>query len=108
MLLGQCPTAAEPGSVAPAASWLCSGPCRAARAAVSACVLLTLKWERLPTADPWESARIPPPTPALRSPVGGLVVRVAMRDVVEGRWLQGGAGQRGGLYLRGDLIGQVA
>lgn len=103
MLLGQRLTAAEPGSVAPAASWLRLGPCTAARAAVSTCVLLAL-----PTADPWDSARIPPPTPALRSPAGGLAVRVAMGDVVEGRWLQGGAGQRGGLYLRGDLIGQVA
>lgn len=92
MLLGQRLTAAVPGSVAPAASWLCLGPCTAARAAVSTCVLLTLTWEHLPMADPWESARIPPPTPALRSPAGGLVVRVAMGEVVEDRWLQGGAG----------------
>lgn len=95
--------AAEPGSVAPAAPWLCLGPCGAAGAAVGTRVLLTLT-----RAEPWDSARIPPPVPALRSPAGGLVVRVAMGDVVEGRWLQGGAGQRGGLYLRGDLIAQVA
>lgn len=40
-------------------------------------------------------------------PWGGLVVRVAMRDVVGDRWLQGGSAE-GELYLRGDLIGEVA